>query len=187
MRFVEFRIPAAGFFIACPNHFWSKELGSQRDAARAERDDSFSTISPSNGVVTFTHFGGQPAGASKDREEENQTVRAAAVRRQISRFGSGHLYELLDPGSLVARQVVHDGDVAFREGGHETFFHPFLERGRVDRPVEGPFAPRGRKGAGRRQGSPFCNGHAERRRATFGRADSVRVCAPYSSKPRSRR
>ena len=27
------------------------------------------------GVVTFTHFGSQPAGASKDREEENQTVR----------------------------------------------------------------------------------------------------------------
>ena len=40
-------------------------------------------------------------------------------------------------GSLVARQIVHDDDVAFREGGDETFFHPFLERGGVDRPVEG--------------------------------------------------
>ncbi len=60
-----------------------------------------------------------------------------AVRRQISQFGSGRLDELLDPGSLVARQIVHDDDVAFGEGGHKTFFHPFLERGRVDRPVEG--------------------------------------------------
>ena len=40
-------------------------------------------------------------------------------------------------GSLVARQIVHDDDVAFREGWHETFFHPLLERGGVDRPVEG--------------------------------------------------
>jgi hypothetical protein len=45
--------------------------------------------------------------------------------------------ELLDPFSLVARQIVPDDDVAFREGGDETFFHPFLEGGRVDRPVEG--------------------------------------------------
>ena len=64
-------------------------------------------------------------------------VHVGAVRRQISQFGSGGLYELLDPGSLVARQIVHDDDVAFREGGSQTLFHPFLERGRVDRPVEG--------------------------------------------------
>src|SRR5208282_4633520 len=64
-------------------------------------------------------------------------VHVGAVRRQISQFGSGRLYELLDPRSLVARQIVHDDDVAFREGGDETFFHPLLERGRVDRPVEG--------------------------------------------------
>ena len=64
-------------------------------------------------------------------------VHVGAVRWQISQFGSGRLYELLGPGSFVARQIVHDDDVAFREDGHKTFFHPFLERGRVDRAVEG--------------------------------------------------
>ncbi len=36
----------------------------------------------------------------------------------------------------MAGEVVHDDDIAWRESGHEAFFHPFLERGGVDRPVE---------------------------------------------------
>jgi hypothetical protein len=43
---------------------------------------------------------------------------------------------LFDPGSLVARQIVRDDNVALRELGHEAFLDPFLEQGGVDRPVE---------------------------------------------------
>ena len=35
-----------------------------------------------------------------------------AVGRQISQFGSGGFYELLDLRSLVAREIVHDDDIA---------------------------------------------------------------------------
>jgi hypothetical protein len=35
----------------------------------------------------------------------------------------------------VGGQIVHDDDIALRERGNETFFHPFLEQGGVDRPV----------------------------------------------------
>jgi hypothetical protein len=58
------------------------------------------------------------------------------VRRQISQFGSGGFYELLDPRSLVARQIVHNDDVALRERGSKAFLHPVLEQSGVDRPVE---------------------------------------------------
>jgi len=64
-------------------------------------------------------------------------VHVGAVGRQISKLGAGLFDELLDLGRLVARQIVHDDDIAFREGGNEAFFHPLLEQGRVDRPVEG--------------------------------------------------
>jgi hypothetical protein len=37
----------------------------------------------------------------------------------------------------VARQIVHHDDVAFRQSGDETFFHPFLKRRCIDWPVEG--------------------------------------------------
>ena len=89
-------------------------------------------------------------------------VHVGAVRWQISQFGSGRLYELLEPGSLVARQIVHDDDVAFREGGDETFYHPFLERGSVDRPVEGLLRHEAAKAQAATR-SLSCDGHAERR------------------------
>lgn len=41
-------------------------------------------------------------------------------------------------------QIVHDDDVAFREGGNQAFFDPFLKQGGVDRPVVNL---RGRKAA----------------------------------------
>ena len=63
-------------------------------------------------------------------------VHVGAVRGQISQLGSRRLNELLDPWSLVARQIVHDDDVAFRERGNETFFHPFLEGCRIHRLIE---------------------------------------------------
>ena len=40
-------------------------------------------------------------------------VHVGAIGRQISELCAGGLYELLDLGSLVARKVVHDDDVAF--------------------------------------------------------------------------
>ena len=36
----------------------------------------------------------------------------------------------------MARQIVHDDDVALRERGDETFFRPVLERGGIHRLVE---------------------------------------------------
>ena len=63
-------------------------------------------------------------------------VHVGAVGRQISQLGPGAVYELLDPRPLVGGQIVHDDDIAWREGGNEAFFHPFLEQGGVDRPVE---------------------------------------------------
>jgi len=39
---------------------------------------------------------------------------------------------------LLGRQIVHDDDIALREGGNQTFFHPFLEQGGVHRPVVDP-------------------------------------------------
>jgi hypothetical protein len=44
-------------------------------------------------------------------------------------------FSTLRPLSL--ERLVHDDDVAWRECGHEAFSHPFLERGGVDRPVQG--------------------------------------------------
>jgi hypothetical protein len=35
-------------------------------------------------------------------------------------------------------QIVDDDDIALREGGNQTFFHPFLEQGGVHRPVVDP-------------------------------------------------
>src|SRR5271166_6713692 len=58
-------------------------------------------------------------------------VHVGTVRGQISQLGSRRLNELLNPWSLVARQIVHHDDVAFRERGNETFFHPFLEGCRI--------------------------------------------------------
>jgi hypothetical protein len=58
-------------------------------------------------------------------------VQVGAVGRQIFQRGSSRFDEFLDPGSRVARQIVHDDDVAFGERGREAFFHPFLERGGV--------------------------------------------------------
>src|SRR5208282_5359411 len=49
--------------------------------------------------------------------------------RQIWQFGPCGFYELFNPRSLVGRQIVHDDDIALREGGNQTFFHPFLEQG----------------------------------------------------------
>jgi len=63
-------------------------------------------------------------------------VHVGTVGRQISQLGSNRFDELLDTRPLVARQIVHDDDVAFRERGRETFFHPFLERGRGHRLIE---------------------------------------------------
>src|SRR5208337_2844192 len=37
---------------------------------------------------------------------------------------------------LELRQIVHHDDVAFRERGNETFFHPFLEGCRIHRLIE---------------------------------------------------
>ena len=65
-------------------------------------------------------------------------VHVRAVGRQISQFGPCGFDELFDPRSLVGRQIVHDDDIALREGGKETFFHPFLEQGGVHRPVVDP-------------------------------------------------
>ena len=62
-------------------------------------------------------------------------VHIRAVGRQISQLGPGSYYELFDPWPLVGGQIVHDDDVTLRERGNETFFHPFLEQGGVDRPV----------------------------------------------------
>jgi hypothetical protein len=42
---------------------------------------------------------------------------------------------LFDPRSFVGRQIVHDDDIALREGGNQTFPHPFLEQGGVHRLV----------------------------------------------------
>src|SRR5208282_2896735 len=42
-------------------------------------------------------------------------VHVGAVRRQVSQLGFGRLYELLDPGSLVARKVVHDDETSSGE------------------------------------------------------------------------
>ena len=65
-------------------------------------------------------------------------VHVRAVGRLISQFGPCGFYELFDPRSLVGRQIVHDDDIALREGGNQTFFHPFLEQGGVHRPVVDP-------------------------------------------------
>ena len=46
-------------------------------------------------------------------------VHVRTVGRQISQLGSRRLDELLDPWPLVARQIVHDDDVAFRECRNE--------------------------------------------------------------------
>jgi hypothetical protein len=64
-------------------------------------------------------------------------VHVGTVGGQISQLGAGGPDELLDPRPLVARQIVDHDDVAGREVGDETFVYPFLERGRVHRPVEG--------------------------------------------------
>ena len=40
-------------------------------------------------------------------------------------------------GPLWLERLSHDHDVALRERGRERFLHPFLERGCVDRSVEG--------------------------------------------------
>ena len=58
-------------------------------------------------------------------------VQVGAVGRQIFQRGSSRFDEFLDPRSRVARQIVHDDDVALGERGREAFFHPFLERGGV--------------------------------------------------------
>ena len=63
-------------------------------------------------------------------------VHVRAVGRQVSQFGSGSFYELLDPRPLVAREIVQDDDVAWREHGDEALLHPVLERSGVDRAVE---------------------------------------------------
>ena len=63
-------------------------------------------------------------------------VHVRTVGRQISQLGSDGFYELLDPRSLVAREIVHDDDVAWRERGNKALLHPILEQGGVDRPVE---------------------------------------------------
>ena len=54
-------------------------------------------------------------------------VHVRAKGRRIAQFGPGAIDEAFDPRSLVCRQIVHGGDIAWREGGRETFFHPFLE------------------------------------------------------------
>ena len=54
----------------------------------------------------------------------------------MSQFGSGGFYELLDLRSLVAREIVHDDDIALRQRGNEALLHPILEQGGIDRPVE---------------------------------------------------
>ena len=36
----------------------------------------------------------------------------------------------------MAREIVHDDDVAWRERGNKALLHPILEQGGVDRPVE---------------------------------------------------
>ena len=35
----------------------------------------------------------------------------------------------------MARQIVHDDDIAFREGRNQAFLHPFLEQSCGDRPI----------------------------------------------------
>src|SRR5208337_3583490 len=47
-------------------------------------------------------------------------VHVRAVGRQISQFGPCGFYELFDPRSLVGRQIVHDDDIALREGGNQS-------------------------------------------------------------------
>ena len=76
-------------------------------------------------------------------------------------------------GSLVARQIVHDDDVAFRERGSEAFLHPFLERGGVDRSVEGLL----RHEAGKAQASDERDGFV----MAMGNADAQPSTAPASS------
>src|SRR5271166_5567857 len=60
-------------------------------------------------------------------------VHVGAVRRQISQFGSGRVDELLDPGSLVARQIVHDDDVALRVGTRHFSTHSSNEAALIGR------------------------------------------------------
>ena len=96
-------------------------------------------------------------------------VHVGAVGRQVSQLGSDRLDEFLDPGSFVAGEVVHDDDVARREGGRETGSHPFLERGGVHGLVEGLL----RHDAGKAQAGD------ERDRLVM----TVRNCGAQSSAP----
>ena len=51
-------------------------------------------------------------------------------------IATGLLLPQMKPWALVARQIVHDDDVAFRECRNETFFHPLLKGRRIHRLIE---------------------------------------------------
>lgn len=64
-------------------------------------------------------------------------VHVGAIGREVEQLGARGLDQLLDPRPLVGGQIVHDDNVAFREGRNEAVFHPVLEQGGGDRTIIG--------------------------------------------------
>src|SRR5450631_2829601 len=77
--------------------------------------------------VIFAFCGFEDAGAGFERPYQ--------TRDSPLGDGAGGFYKLLNLWSLVAREIVHDDNIAFSERGNQAFFYPFLEQTGVDRPV----------------------------------------------------
>jgi transposase len=73
-------------------------------------------------------------------KKRSRTPRSSGALTFCSSAGTGSPPNsiLIPRNSSSSTQIVHDDDIALREGGNQTFFHPFLEQGCVHRPVVDP-------------------------------------------------
>ena len=71
-------------------------------------------------------------------------IEVRAVGREVEELRARRFDQLAHPRTFVARQVVHDHDIAFAQFGDENFFDVGLEREAVDGPsiTNGAMKPR---------------------------------------------
>src|SRR3546814_3091571 len=81
-------------------------------------------------------LGGAPEQVLERGEQLFDRVEVGAIGRQEEESGSDLAQGGANRLAFVGAEIVHDGDVARLQGGHEDLFDPCEEGATVDRPAD---------------------------------------------------